>query len=363
MLDGARAPRAGDSASAEPISAGPAAPAKAISMRPNIFTARSQCAEDLFSHGLAYVLSLLPHLGDRIASRIAVLSGRRPDYFGRFESCEFVAHEYQQGHRLSRPDLCLICHLRTIYFENKLDSPIRISQMKSHARLIRHRPNDYLVFVSNIQHSCPALCQLPRYVHPRDRDHFLWFDLLPAIDSMYRKGSHAARILADFGESLKLNGMVGRSIQGATGSLYTRGSEACALALDQLSHELRQVGFHVERRPQEATLRVYSIRGKYPLLNLRFTATATWLDPRLDFDALIFWVLSQPGDRHLGKRLARFVNRRDSKFFAYSFPDPPLKLYGYFVLPVVFTPGRGGWRIDFPSLTRPFKRILHSLSS
>ena len=55
-------------------------------MRPNIFTARSQCAEDLFSHGLAYVLSLLPHLGDRIASRIAVLSGRRPDYFGRFEN-------------------------------------------------------------------------------------------------------------------------------------------------------------------------------------------------------------------------------------------------------------------------------------
>ena len=98
-------------------------------MKPNIFIFPSRCPEDFFSGSLAYITNLFPAIGQSLVQRIAVLAGRKPDYFGTFEQCEFVGQEFPDGHSASRPDLKILCSDRTIYFENKLESPLSFDQM------------------------------------------------------------------------------------------------------------------------------------------------------------------------------------------------------------------------------------------
>lgn len=333
-------------------------------MTPNIFIEHTHCAEDFFSHALAYILNLFPRIGQAFADRIAVLGGKNPGYFGEFRACEFVGHEFSQGHSASKPDLRLVCDARTIYFENKLESPLSVVQMQRHAGLIRHNSKNHLLFVSNISHRSPGLRSISHYIHPTGRDHFLWVDLLPALESPGRKASLAARIIADFRGALKHHGMVGRSIKGAKGSLYTPGSEASHLALTQLSEVLRGIGFNVVSKPvHERTLRVYPSRhGEYPLLNPRFFATATWLDRKLDFECLVFEVMSPHGTR-LDRRLAQFSSRRDCVYVSDPFEHANGYTYhGRFVLPVTFLSERGTSSIDFSSLASPLKRVRKLLT-
>lgn len=334
-------------------------------MTPNIFIDQTHCAEDFFSHALAYILNLFPRMGQAFADRIAVLAGKKPRYFGEFHACEFVGHEFLQGHKASKPDLRLVCSARTIYFENKLESPLSVAQMQRHAELIRNDSKNHLLFVSNISHRNPELRSISRYIHPTGKDHYLWVDLLPALESHDRKASLAARIVADFREALKLSGMVGRTIKGAKGSLYTPGSEARHLALSQLSQELRGLGFTVVSKPvREQTLRVYpSHHGEYPLLNPRFSATATWLDSKLDFECLVFTVLSRPKAPHLDRRLAHFTSHRDCVYVSYTFEHASgYTCHGFFVLSVIFLSELGTSYIDFPSLAKPLKRVLSFLT-
>lgn len=341
-------------------------------MTPNIFIDQSRCAEDFFSHGLAYILHLFPRMGQASVHRIAVLAGKQPGYFGEFRACEFVAHQFPLGHSASRPDLKLVCSARTIYFENKLELPLSVAQMQRHAELIRHESKSHLLFVSNISHRNPELRSITRYIHPTGKDHYLWVDLLPALASNDRKGTPAARIIADFREALKRHGMVGRTIKGAKGSLYTPGSEASHLALSQLADELRGLGFTVSRKQaRERTLRVYPSRhGEYPLLNPWFSATAAWLDPKLDFECLIFAVITRTNAPDLILRLrskapdlAHFATRRDGVYISDPFAHPSgYTCHGHFVLPVTFLSERGTSYIDFPSLANPLKRILRSLT-
>lgn len=304
-------------------------------------------------------------MGQAFADRVAVLAGKKPGYFGEFQTCEFVAYEFPQGHKASKPDLRLVCSDRMIYFENKLDSPLSVAQMQRHSAVIPNDSKNHLLFVSNISHSSPGLRSISRYIHPTGKDHYLWVDLLPALESHDRKASLAARIIADFRGALKLHGMVGRTINGAKGSLYTPGSEASHLALSQLSQELRTVGFTVVSKPvHERTLRVYpSHHGEYPLLNPWFAATATWLDSKHDFECLIFAVLSRGKAPHLDRGLAHFPSRGDCFYISDRFEHANGYTYhGYFVLRVTFISERGTSYIDFRSLANPLKRIRKSLT-
>ncbi len=334
-------------------------------MKPNIFIEQTHCAEDFFSYSLAYILNLFPHLGQKFVDQIAVRAGKKPGYFGEFQDCEFIGLEFPQGHTASRPDLRLACSARTIYFENKLESPLNVAQMKRHADLMRHDTKNHLMFVSNISHRNPDLRSIARYIHPTDKDHFLWLDLLPALEPHNRKASLAARIITDFREALKLRGMVGRIIKGAKGSLYTPSSDANHLALSQLSKELQNVGFKVVNKPvDEQTLRVYpSHYREYPLLNPRFYATATWLDSKLDYDCLIFTVLSRSGVLHFDRGFAQFPAHRDCVYISDPYEDANGYTYhGHFVLRVKFLSERGASYIDFPSLVSSLKRILGFLT-
>jgi hypothetical protein len=332
-------------------------------MKPNVFVHAPHCPEDFFSNSLAYVLNLLPSVGQRFVSKMADLAGRKPTFFGRFESCEFVGYEYPHRHSTSRPDLKLVCSARTLYIENKLESPLSVAQIQRHGLLTREDPKLSLAFVSNIGHRCPVLQSIPGYIHPRGQDHYQWVDLLPAFDVPYRKNSLGWRVLADFEGALKLNGMVGRTIVGARGSLYTSESEASHLALTQLRDQLLDIGYRVVRKStRETTLRVYApLQQRYPLLNPWFAATASWLDESLDYECLIFTVYSRASDPLLFRYLTEFPSRRECRFI----PDPVNQIvgytqHGYFVLPVAFT-GRRRDAIDFQGLREPLTRLFHFL--
>jgi hypothetical protein len=276
-----------------------------------------------------------------------------------------VAHEFPDGHRQSKPDLKIEGARRLVYFENKLDSRLSLSQMRRHAHLVNRISGSRLIFVSNISHTSPGLCDIRGYLHPRGRDHYLWVDLLPALDVRHRSGSVAATLLADFNEALKRNGMLGRSIAGASGSLYTDGSAASHLALNELAELLRDIGYRVIRIQREHTLRVYPVAlGRYPLLNPSFQPTASWLDRRLDFECLIITVWSRGSSRALRGHLSRFPSQRSCTFVPRPHPPADLGDYcclGHFVLPVTFIRGRRGSSIDLSALSAPLAALLSFL--
>ena len=184
-------------------------------MKPNIFEYGRYTAEDFFSRSLAYIATTFPSIGQNLIQRIAVSAGKPPMFFGSFESCTFVGHTVLKPHFTSKPDLKITCSKRTIYFENKLETPMSFDQLLRQADPMCLNPKWNLIFVSNIQHQNAALRSLPGYLHPRDADHYLWVDLMPAFESNFKKKSLGANILEDFRTALKANGMIGRTIKDA----------------------------------------------------------------------------------------------------------------------------------------------------
>jgi len=290
-------------------------------MKRNIFIFYPYCPEDFFSRSLAYIANLFPAIGQRLVQRIAVLAGKEPDYFGVFGRCEFVGQEFPDSHTASRPDLKILCSDRTIYFENKLESPLSLDQMQRHASFTCRDPKCSLIFVSNIHHENSRLRSLPGYLHPERVDHYLWVDFLPVFVNNYRRNSLAGKILADFDAALKANGMIGRTIKGASGSLYTHDSDASHLALRQLWDLLEELDFKLSRKSdRETTIRAYPSKHKqYPLLNPRFRPTGAWLDEAWDRECLDFTVLSKGDGAILDRQLGKFRSTQESAFIADPF--------------------------------------------
>lgn len=330
-------------------------------MKPNMFIYSGARAEDFFSSSLAYITNLFPAIGQSLMRRIAVLAGKPPSHFGKFEECEFVGHEYLEGHRSSRPDLMIKCSKGTIYFENKLESPLKLSQLQRHARFAGEDPRRSLIFVSNLRHTISGAQSLRGYIYPAGYDHYLWMDLEPALSQKHRKGSHAASILADFNAALRANGMIGRSIKGAKGSLYTDGSDASHLALEQLWQVLYEVGFKLARKsPRERTIRAYPSKYReYPLLNPRFKATAAHWDPSWDRDCLEITVISRGDTSHLDRYLKTFGSSRTCAFAPQPFYSADEHHYhGHFLMPVRFS-GRGhNTEIDFDPMKKTLRNLL-----
>jgi hypothetical protein len=335
-------------------------------MKPNIFEYhRAETAEDFFSRSLAYIATTFPSIGQNLVRRIAVLAGKPPTFFGSFESCTFVGQVFPEAHDASKPDLKITCTNGIIYFENKLDTPISFYQMQRHAPLTRRNPKCNLIFVSNIQHQNAALRSLSGYLHPRDTDHYLWVDLMPAFESDFKKKSLAANILADFKTALKANGMIGRTIKDAKGSLYTKHSEASDLVLRQLGDVLKELGYKVVKKlPHESTLRVYpSTYCQYPLLNPRFRAPEADLDEAWDKECLELCVWSKgksSGLRRYLDYLEKFRSTKDCAFLGLREPwfSGTLHLCGWFLMPLRFVGRPPNVEIDFPGLTESLQRTL-----
>jgi len=155
--------------------------------------------------------------------------------------------------------------------------------------------------------------------------------------------------------------MVGRNIRGASGSLYTHNSEAARVALQGLWRLLKDVGFRVAKLPQhETTIRAYPVKYRqYPLLNPRFSATASWLDKAWDTECLDVAVISQGRHETLDQELRRFDATTDCVFLPDDFTTKQgLRYHGYFILPLRFTGAGATSDIDFTTLKRPLSRIL-----
>ena len=333
-------------------------------MKPNVFIFYPDCPEDFFSRSLAYIVNLFPAIGQKLVQKIAVLAGKAPDSFGVFERCEFVGQEFPAGHTASRPDLKILCSDSTIYFENKLESPLSFDQMQRHASFTCRDPKCSLIFVSNIYHENARLRALPGYLHPQGVDHYLWVDFQSVFDNNYKKNSLAGQILTDFDAAMKANGMIGRTIRGASGSLYTYNSDASHLALKQLWDVLKELGFKLSRKSvQEATLRVYPLKhGQYPLLNPGFWPTAAWLDETWDKECLSFAVLSKGDGAALDRHLGTFRSMKECAFLADPFEATNGYYYhGYFILPLAFVGKAASREIDFIALKQPLARMLDFL--
>jgi hypothetical protein len=331
-------------------------------MKPNIFVFSPDCPEDFFSRSLAYISNLFPDIGQRFVERIGVLAGKKADYFGDFQSCEFVGHSRPDNHTASRPDLTILCTKGTIYFENKLESPLSFDQMQRHASFTCRDQNCSLVFVSNIYHENASLKSLPGYLHPAGSDHYLWVDVLSVFENTYAHDSLASKMLTDFSVALKENGMIGRNLRGASGSLYTLNSDAVALAFTQLWDVLKQLGFKLSKKPErEGTLRAYPVKHRqYPLLNPRFIPTAAGLDPAWDKECLDLTVVSK-GDRTiLDRQLAQFDSTKECAFFSDTFyGNGGYNYHGNFILPLRFRGSAINSEIDFRALEQPLRKVLH----
>jgi hypothetical protein len=189
---------------------------------------------------------------------------------------------------------------------------------------------------------------------------------LPAFESHFRKKGLAANILEDFKTALKANGMIGRTIKDAKGSLFTRHSEAEDLALRQLGDVMTELGYKVRKKAaREDTLRVYpSTYGQYPLLNPRFRATEADRDEDWDKECLELTVWSKGksiGPRRYLDYLENFRSTKDCAFLGLEEPysiSRDYHLFGWFVMPLRFL-GRGpNVTIDFTGLTESLRRTL-----
>ena len=331
-------------------------------MKPNLFIFYPYYPEDFFSMSLAYIINLFPDIGQKLVRKVAVLAGKKSDYFGEFGHCEFVGWEFPEEHTASKPDLKILCSEGTIYFENKLDAPLSLDQMQRHSSLTRRDPKSRLIFVSNIHHENARLRSLPGYLHPESADHYLWVDLQPVFANPHRTNSLAGKVLTDFNAALKVNGMIGRTIKGASDSLYTHNSEASHLALRQLGDVLKELGFKLSKKhARESTLRVYPVKYRqYPLLNPRFTQTAAWLGEEWDRECLVFYV--GPVDDLLDRQLGAFHSTPECAFIA-PFENASGSSYHHlFSFRLNFTGSKAtNWEIDFTALKPHFARMLDFL--
>ena len=339
-------------------------------MQPNMFLKQAGCAEDFFSLSLAYILNLFPAIAKRFIQRVATLSGRNQEYFGDFIQCEFIGQEYIENHSLSRPDLMITTSHCTLYFENKLDAPLRLEQMKRHAMLTKQKKKSYLLFVSNIQHECSDLKMLSGYIFPEHSDHFLWQDFTSIFSSISRKNSLADRILSDFHIAMRANGMIGRTIAGVSGSLYTPGSEAMHFALLQLWDVMHDLGFKLTKKiAREHTIRAYPVKHlQYPLLNPRFTPTAIGLGEQYDREYLEINVYSKGAAQPLDERIQKFESDARCEYVQFFIDDAMnndgenitdgFNYHGVFLIPLYFKGKGKNIDIDFSALRPQLKRVL-----
>jgi hypothetical protein len=204
---------------------------------------------------------------------------------------------------------------------------------------------------------------LTRYLCPEHADHFLWQDFASVFSSAARKNSLADRILSDFRTAMRTNGMIGRMIAGASGSLYTGGSDAMHLALHQLWDVMHDLGFKLTRKiGREHTIRAYPVKHlQYPLLNPRFIPTAIAFGEYLDRELLKIDVYSKGAAQPLDRKLDRFVSDVNCEYVSLTVNDTAddgFNFHGMFLMPLLFKGKGKTMEIDFSSLRPQLKRVL-----
>jgi len=156
--------------------------------------------------------------------------------------------------------------------------------------------------------------------------------------------------------------MSSRFINGATGDLYDKDSDACHFALQELGEVLKDIGFKVVKKlRRESTLRVYPRRIRcYPLLNPRFKPTTVHIDGARDTECLEITVIShsQGDPTDIDRHLQRFVSTPSCGFIRIGSHWKEYYYHGHFILPLQFISGKIGDEIDFESLNEPLQGLF-----
>ena len=334
-------------------------------MKPNVFICKNLKNEDHFTTSVAHILNLFPHeLGDRLLQRIARLSGLGEKSLGQFKSADFSGFDFQNEESTSKPDMVIYTNKRPIFFEHKLEAPLSRRQLERHLNDVK-REQGKLVFVSNVQtHISAEVIGRRNYLKPRGQDHFVWADLESVFDIKARKGTFANNLLHDFRSALRINGMRGREIAGAKGSLYTAGSPAQQLVLNQYQDMLRELGWKASRARTENTLRVYPVRSPLPpLFNPRFRATGEALGPRFDKECDVIRCWARPKYRDVRRKLLKMSSLSNKFPEVVYVPNLPGEwLAGDLYVPLKFLPAKGEYKIDWnykAEIWSEMRRILN----
>ena len=335
------------------------------SIKPNIFLFKNLTNEDHFTNSLGYLLNLFPkELGDRFVSRLAILSGLSSDYFGGFVEARFTGHHLQNEDSTSKPDLIIYTAQTKIFFEVKLKAPLSKEQLERHFIDV-DRDNGYLLLISNVTSPISDnVLKRKNYLKPQNNSHFYWAQFETVFDLQNRKKNLTYLLLDDFKKSLRSNGIKGKQIVGATGNLYTNGSDAENLVLDKLKVVLKEIGFKAWRNKNEFTLRVNVEKsGKNPLLNPRIYSSGEWFEENCIDECLIVFCFANLDEATAIDRLAEL------DVLNVIFPD--IQLYNsvshcynhYIYIPLKFIAEGSSYQIDWAYLKKIWEKIYNILQS
>lgn len=329
-------------------------------MRPNIFLYKNFVNEDHFTNSLGYILNLFPsELGNRFLTKISCLAGYPIDYFGKFKEARFTGHNKQNPDSISKPDMIISTEKAEIFLEIKLKAGLSENQLGRHFKDV-DRAKGFLLLISNVRAQIPIDIQKRKnYVKPKLQNHFFWSDFESVFDLKFRRGVLEDRLLEDFKRSLSYNGIKGRQILGADDNLYTNGSDAEKLVLDELKIILKKIGFSAWRLERDFTLRVNPHkRGVDPLLNPRLYSSGEWLDDSCSRECIIIHCFSKLSERKAAKRIYNLkdleLSYSDVRWFE-GVSDEYLRVFIY--LPLTFSLEGGSHRIDW----NPIIKICSSI--
>ena len=335
------------------------------SIKPNIFLFKNLTNEDHFTNSLGYLLNLFPNeLGNRFVSRLAILSGFSSDYFGDFDEARFTGHHLQNEDSTSKPDLIIHTTQTKIFFEIKLKAPLSKEQLERHFIDV-DRDNGYLLLISNVTSPISDnVLKRKNYLKPQNHSHFYWSQFETIFDLQNCKKNHTKLLLDDFKKSLRSNGIKGKQMVGATGNLYTNGSDAENLVLDKLKVVLKEIGFKAWRNKNEFTLRVNVEKsGKNPLLNPRIYPSGEWLEENCIDECLIVRCIANLDEVTAIGRLSE-LDVLDVSFPNIRLYESVSYCYNYYIyIPLKFILERTSYEIDWAYLKKIWEKIYNILQS
>lgn len=331
-------------------------------MKPNLFLYKNFSNEDHFTTSLGYILNLFPKIiGNRFLTKLALLAGQPINYFGEFIDAEFTGFNFQNQDSDSKPDMIINTSKTKIFFEVKLEASLSKNQLERHLKDV-DKAKGLLLFVSNIHSSVSDnVINRKNYIKPKDQNHFIWADFESIFNVKIRKGNLEERLLHDFRQSLRLNGMRGRQIIGANGNLYTNSSDAEHLFLDKLQVILKEIGFSAWRPRREYTLRVNPKKsGIPPLLNPRLKSTGEFIHPELIHECLIIYCFSNNIKKARDSiQKLQDIESNDSRISFFEITNKNLR--GIIYIPLKFIQTNRKYDIDWTYMHKIWQNIYDIL--
>lgn len=236
--------------------------------------------EDRLTYAWAYVLNVVPGLGQRVVDHLVGISDLPPSTFE-------VAIEHPPGTQRDRPDMLLRSSAWDLILEHKLDAGLGERQLERYLEHAAMRDGTRLALVAQRHGVVTAVLDHPRYLRPRRGDHLLWQDLYPLVASSTEPlAQHFAEYLGSLG--LRPSGWAGH------GDPFTDvgAAEALREVMGRVAERLRAPGRGTRVAPTSFAIEVRNPLPHVALAYLVAKPSIAELDTRVGGRALILiaWV-------------------------------------------------------------------------